>query len=118
AAIWARAYLGLNNRIATDRVNGLLMSAYGDQRVVTALGDNVDESPVFFSSTFGPQELSILRDGQVRYLVVDLRLSTGLPYLGFYFEPREPGAFEHTAPIPQEALAKFSTVPQINRVFD
>jgi hypothetical protein len=118
AATWARAYLGPNNRIATDRVNGLLMGVYGDQRLVTALGDTVDESPVFFSSTFGPQELSILRDGKVRYLVVDLRLSTGLPYLGFYFEPREPGSFEHTAPIAPEALTKFSTIPQINRVFD
>lgn len=118
AAIWARSYLGPNNRIATDRVNGLLMSAYGYQYTVTALADNVDESPVFFSSTFGPQELSILREGQVHYLVFDLRLSTGLPYVGFYFEPRELGAFEHTTPISLKALTKFNTRPQINRVFD
>ncbi len=118
AAIWAPSYLGPNNRIATDRVNGLLMSAYGYQRIVTALADNVDESPVFFSSTLGPHELSIQQDGKIRYLVVDQRLSTGLPYLGFYFEPGEPGAFEHTVPIPLEALTKFNTRPQINRVFD
>jgi len=118
AASWALSHLGPNNRVATDRINQILMGTFGDQRVETALDDNVGISPVFFSSQFGPQEVAILRQARIRYLVVDLRLSTALPLEGFYFEPDEPAAFRLTRPISSVALTKFSTIPQINRVFD
>jgi hypothetical protein len=118
AAIWAPSYLGFNNRIATDRTNGLLMSTDGNQNVVTSLSDNVDVSQVFFSPSLGPEEVSILRQAKVRYLVVDLRLSTALPSLGIYFEPGEPDSFHHTKPISLQALTKFNNVAQVNRVFD
>jgi hypothetical protein len=48
AALWARSYLGNNNRIATDRVNTLLMATYGNQRPVTPAEDHVDITDVFF----------------------------------------------------------------------
>jgi len=117
-AIWASSYLGPNNRIATDRTNRLLMTTYGDQHAVTALEDHIDVTPVFFSSSFGPNEAAILRSARVRYLVVDLRLSTALPSVGIYFEVGEPGSYQHTTPISSQALTKFKTIPQINRVFD
>jgi len=117
-ALWARSYLGTDNRISTDRTNRLLMSTYGDQRVVTGLEDKVDVSPVFFSPSFGPYEVSILREAKVRYLVVDLRLSKALPSIGIYFEVGEPDSYHHTVPIDLKALTKFETIPQINRVFD
>ena len=85
---------------------------------MTGLEDNIDTAPVFFSSHVGPNELAILRRAKVRYLIVDLRLAYAYPKLGFYFEPYEPGAFHHIAPIDLEVLTKFSTIPQINRVFD
>ncbi len=118
AASWAFPYLGPDNRVGTDRINQMLMSTYGDQRVVTGLEDHVDISPVFFSSRVGPEEVAILRRAKIRYLVVDLRLSTSLPLEGFYFESGEPDAFRLTSPISRDALTKFNTIPQINRVFD
>lgn len=118
AALWAGSHLGPGNRIATDRTNRLLMSAYGNQHIVTSLADKVDVTPVFFSPGFGPNEVSILQRAGVRYLVVDLRLSTALPALGFYFDVDEPGAFKYTTPIDRQALTKFTTIPQIDRVFD
>lgn len=118
AAIWARSYLGPNNRMATDLINQTLMSTYGDQRLVTGIEDHINVTLVFFSSSLGPDEVSILRSAHVRYLVIDLRLSTALPRYGIYFEQGEVGSFQHTKPIPLEALTKFNTIPQINRVFD
>lgn len=118
AALWANSNIGPNNRMATDLTNQILMSAYGDQRIVTSLDDNIDESLVFFSSGFGFNERTNLRRAKVRYLLVDLRLSTGLPTYGFYFEPIELGAYKHSTPINREALTKFDIIPQINRVFD
>lgn len=113
AATWSLTYLGPGNRVGTDRINQMLMSTYGDQRVVTRLYDNVDISPVFYAPQLDPNEISLLRYGGIRYLVVDLRLSTSLPLLGFYFENDRP-----TAPMSSEALAKFSTVLPLNRLFD
>ncbi len=54
----------------------------------------------------------------MRYLVVDRRLSTALPLVGFYFEENEPDAYHLTSPISREALTKFNAISQINRVFD
>ncbi|HMD00617.1 MAG TPA: hypothetical protein VKH37_10705, partial [Ferruginibacter sp.] len=117
-AIWSLTYLGPDNRIGTDRINRMLMLSYGHQRIVTGLKDKVDVAPVFYSSRLGPKEMAILRQARIRYLVVDLRLSTSLPLLGFYFEEGEVGSFRLTSPISRAVLAKFNTIPQIYRVFD
>jgi hypothetical protein len=118
AALWAHSYLGFNNHIATDRINGLLMDTYGDQRVQSSLAGDIDVTPNFLSSRLDSTEVSLLRQAGVHFLVVDLRLATALPTIGFYFEPGEPGSFQRTAPLSLEALTKFNTVPQINRIFD
>ena len=118
AALWARSYLGPDNPMATDRVNTLLMGTYGDQHLVTSGGNNIDVTDVFFSTSFDSYETSLLQRAKVRYLVVDLRLSTALPLVGYYFEQGEAGSFERTTPMELEALTKFDMVPQINRVFD
>jgi hypothetical protein len=117
-ATWARLYLGPNNPMVTDRINQLLMSTLGDQNLVTPQESGVDVVPVFFSSSIGTYEISLLQRARVRYLVVDQRLSQALPLVGFYFEPGETGSYQRTAPIALEALTKFNTVPQINREFD
>jgi len=118
AALWARVYLGPDNRVATDRINSILMGVYGDQRIVSSIADRIDVSPVFFSSQLGPHEVSLLRSARVDYLVVDVRLARSLPLLGFYYEQNEEGAYRHTVPISMQALTKFSAVPQVNRTFD
>jgi hypothetical protein len=118
AALWTRSYLGPNNRVATDRINQILMGGYGGQRIISTISDKIDVSPVFFSLQLGHDELSILKDARVQYLVVDLRLTRSLPLLGFYYEQSESGAYKHTTPISLQALTKFGAVTQINRVFD
>jgi hypothetical protein len=118
AAIWARSYLGPNNRVATDRINQLLMAAYGEQRDITSIEDRIEVAQILLSSSLGPHEIAILRSAKIRYIVVDMRLANGLPRLGFYVDPAEPGAFHYVVPIDQEALTKFTTIPQIYRVFD
>ena len=118
SALWASAYLGPNNRMTTDRINQLLMSLYGNQRLVTPTQDHIDDEAIFFSSTLSSYDIAVLQQAKVRYIVVDLRLSTALPFVGFYFNEGEPGAFQYTTPISAKSLTKFNTVPQINRVFD
>jgi hypothetical protein len=117
-AQWAYVYLGPDNRMAADRINKLLMDTYGDQDAILGLEDNVNLSPIFFSSGIGTDAVAILRRANVRYIVVDLRLGKALPALGFYVDSSEPDAFQHTTPINSNALTKFDASPEIGRVFD
>ncbi len=118
AAQWSLTHLGPDNRVATDRINQTLFATFGEQRIVTEQEDNVNISPIFFSSQLDQQSIATLRTAGIRYLVVDLRLSTSLPLFGFYFESDEPGAFHLTRPISREALTKFSATPQLNLLFN
>jgi len=117
-ASWALSYLGPDNQVGADRINQFLMLAYGDQRIVASTNTGVDISSVFFSPRFGPQEAATLQQAHIRYLVVDLRLSTSVPLYGFYFDDGEPGAFAYVRPISRADLTKFNAVPQLNRIYD
>src|SRR6266516_5498862 len=118
AASWSLSHLGPDNRVGTDRDTQTVFSTFGDQRIVNELEDNVDIAPIFYSTQLSIYEEAIVRESRLRYLVVDLRLSTSLPLLGFYYENDEPGALNLTSPISRESLTKFGAIPKINRVFD
>jgi hypothetical protein len=118
AAQWSLSHLGPDNRVATDRINQVLFGTFGEQRSVSEQEDNVNIAPIFLSPHLDPQAIELLRKARIRYIVVDLRLSTSFPLLGFYFEPDEPGAFDLDSPISSDDLTKFSNVPQINQIFD
>ncbi|HEY8601583.1 MAG TPA: hypothetical protein VIL85_24360 [Thermomicrobiales bacterium] len=118
SADWALTLLGPNNRFAADRTNRLLLGAQGEQHPVTHLNDQVDVSPLYTSGGFGPIQAAILRQGNIKYLLLDRRLSTALPRNGIYFEANEVDANAHTAPLNANALAKFDRLLDINLVYD
>lgn len=115
AAQWAGSYLGPNHRIATDRINMLLMSAYGNEWVITS---SPSVASMFSSEQFGPAEMATLRNYKIQYLVVDRRLSTGLPVVGVYFSVPASDSPAYDEPISPAALAKFGNVVNVNQVFD
>lgn len=117
-ALWSDAYLHPANRVASDRINQVLLGTYGKQRVVTTIQDTIDLSPVFLSPHLTDEDRSLLQQGRIRYLVADTRLTHALPLLGFYYEMSEMGAFHHKTPIDPQAFTKFDDTPQVNRVFD
>jgi len=118
AAQWARDVLGPSNRMAADRTNRLLMATYGGQRLVTGAYDAIDVAPIFMSPEIGDTERALLHEGNIRFIVVDKRLTTALPVTGVYFEAGEPDTNAHTSPLDPDALAKFDHLKQVNRVFD
>lgn len=117
-ANWARTHLGPGNHIATDRVDNLLLGSYGEQYPVTNLADHVNIAPVFFSTELTPYALSLLKAGHIRYLVVDKRLSEGLPLFGVYFEDGEQDSYHHLKPIDLFSLTKFDYIPGVSKIFD
>lgn len=118
AARWALATLGPDHRVAADRINGLLMLANAQERVISSNLDAANIGALLFATRIGPIEFAILRAARVEYLVVDQRLSTGLPMVGVYVEGNEPRAFRHETPVPPAALAKFDGVATMSRIFD
>lgn len=66
-----------------------------------------------------PLPRSVVRQvavAQVRYLVVDSRMATARPVLGFWFTTDEPGAHGQ-ATYPAAALARFDCLPWLRGVF-
>jgi hypothetical protein len=117
AAEWSRRWLGPENLFASDRINRLLLATYGRQQVATTLRDPRDTSVAIQSPTLGPAEIEILRQTGVDYVLTDLRLTTGLPVVGVYFDGGA-GDRSHATPLASSALLKFNAESRISRPFD
>jgi hypothetical protein len=104
--------------MAADRINMTLMGTYGGQRLITHLIDKVTISGIFLTNTIGPTEREILQQGQIRYLVVDLRVSEALPLDGHYYESWEKMVVPYSGPVRKTVLTKFRHMPRVDQVFD
>ncbi|PZS01786.1 MAG: hypothetical protein DLM70_11260 [Chloroflexi bacterium] len=117
SARWAAANLGPGNRLISDWTNRQLMGSYGQQAPITGFGSGLYLGRVFLDPGFGRREQAIIARNEVRYIVVDRRLSQGLPGTGTYFDEGEPGADRHSAPIKMSLLMKFDRARQVNHIF-
>ena len=115
AADWAGSHLGPGQRMISDRENMVLMATYGYEWVVTTENDKIVVSSMFLSPQFDASVLRALQRGGVQYIVVDHRLSSELPHIGFYYDNQEP---HYSKPIDPAALAKFDGVQNVSRIFD
>lgn len=118
AADWARAKLGVNNRMAADRTLTTLFGSYGVQRMVNNLSDQVSISGLFLNIDIGPEETDLIKTSQLQYIVIDQRIAQGLPTLGFYFESWEQLEVAFAQPVNLSVLEKFDFYPSINRIYD
>jgi hypothetical protein len=118
AAEWAREYLGPNRFVATDRYDALMFGSYGQQHILSVTNGRIDASTLFFAPTMDPVVRFLIRASGMEFVVIDRRLSQGLPVSGMYYENQEPGAFQHTVPVDPAALDKFDNAPDVSRVFD
>ncbi len=119
AALWAREVLGRNNNVVADRVNRIIMSAYGQQNLITTYETGVPVRRLYLTNEIGPIHRQIIAAGDIKYLLADQRLTTGLPVVGHYFDRGE----ELFVGIRQSALdplllSKFDRLPEVHRVFD
>ncbi len=118
AALWTQAYLQRDNRVASDRIDQVLLGTYGAQNVITSTEYNVDLSPVFLSTSINDEDKALLQQTQVQYLLADVRLTHSLPLMGYYYEIGEDKAFHRKAPLDGQAFSKFDQSSQVNRVYD
>jgi len=116
AAIWTKQWLGPGRRFAADRVNRLLLSGYGRQLVSTTLQHGYDAGVILVADKLGPGEIDVLQKLRLDYLFVDLRLTTGLPVVGAYFDGA--AADRMASPPTARALLKFDSIRPVSRLFD
>ena len=117
-AEWALEHLGPNRAFAGDRLNRLVLGSYGHQRVVFAHGAGTAAWAVFITESLGPTEVNVLRRGGVEYVVIDRRLATGLPYVGYYFEKAERIRRGVDEPMRASQLDNFDEAPGVSRIYD
>ena len=117
AADWMAANLSLGNHVYADRDGGLLAAAIGGQFTVRHLSTGIDASRLLLDPAFTPNELALIRRGELNYLIVDTRLSRGLPHLDVYIENGEFNGRTRTAPVPAAALTKYSAVGRVSLIY-
>jgi hypothetical protein len=117
AATWARRHLPANSRLATDETDAVLMGSYGGLAPQQGVIDGLPVPTLFFARSFDSDSRRIIAADELRYIVVDNRLSGVRPLRGFYFESDEPGAYAHFRPLPLSALRKFDR-PPLGRIYD
>jgi hypothetical protein len=112
ASAWLRRTFGTDNNLLADQTNELIMGSYGGQNIRHGL------SWVYFSPRLGREEFDALTRSSVRFIVVDLRVTTMLPVAGYYYESGEPDAGRHTEPMALAQLERFDGSSVLARVFD
>lgn len=118
AASWMQQNLPRDSVVYGDRVGGLLAGAYGDQYVVRHVGTRTDASRLLLDPEFTSEDVRLIREAGIRYLIADRRDANGLPNQGVYIESGEFGGDDRTTPVPLAALRKFSSVPGVDLLYD
>lgn len=117
AARWAAAHLPVHSRIVADRANALLMAAYALQDPQVGTVDDLHLASLITSPVFGTDQRRIISQDAIAYVVVDDRLSRERPVVGYYVEQNEPGAFAYRVPLAVQAITKFESEPELQRIF-
>jgi hypothetical protein len=117
AVQWVNEYLGVQRRLAADRINGLLMVTYSGQHQVTGSWDHINVPGIFLDAPFTQVEYDTICTGEIEYLVVDERFMTYLPLLGFYYEQEERD-LPYVDPLEEAVLEKFKERPEIDLLYD
>jgi hypothetical protein len=118
AATWMLDELGPENRLMTDRTNRVLTKAYGLQHPISTVSDQVDLKPAYFETGLGADNRALLVLAKVRYMLIDDRMSTSLPYVGVYVERGEAYGVPWTSPVTADVLHKWNVMPNVDRVYD
>jgi hypothetical protein len=114
-ALWTKEWLKAGNRFTADRINRLLLAGYGRQDARVNIVEGVDAARIFEARELAPDYLYALARSDIDFLLVDLRLTSAPPVLGFYFDPWQ--APEGT-PLSVAALRKFNDIKGVTRIYD
>jgi hypothetical protein len=115
ASEWALDHLGPNNMFGANDMDSWALATYGNQD----LADARRLWPIFFSQSVDGDVVQIIKNLRLRYLLVNWRMTLGVPVLGdHYVYAQEPDAGHQSHPFPAEDLEKFSSDHCIQLIYD
>jgi hypothetical protein len=106
AVRWLLNAYGPDHRVVADSVNADLAGSIGRQTVLAVGGGGHFAWPLFFGRTFGKEQLHLIRQMHIQFVIVDQRLTTSIPYGGWYISQGEPDRR-----LTSRDLAKFDRPP-------
>ena len=118
AANWLRVHHGPNNVVVGDRTMQAVFGSYGQENPPSDQFGGAQLWKIFFPVRVSSGVRRELNGVGATYVVVDDRIATHVPRLGWYFSPREPGAATRTKPLDLTALEKFDRSLLFARVYD
>lgn len=89
AVRWAALHLPPGNRVVADRIPADLLASEAGQWLITTPSGNLEPALLYFSTTWGPYQTTVVRDLRINYIYVDQRLSESLPQEGYYISVGE-----------------------------
>jgi hypothetical protein len=113
---WIAAHAPGDTRVLADRYASFELGSYGRMATLSPsatfpLWDMfIKETPIT------PEVLKELYDSKIRYIVVDARMATARPALGYWFTVDEPGANSNHL-YPASALARFNCLPWLHATY-
>ena len=118
AAQWTRDVLGPDNVMVADRVNAFLMATYGGQNLITTYETRLPVRRVFLGRE-GPAARQVIAEGGIEYMVIDRRLSTAPPTIGYYFDRGERRLLADPGkPLDPQVLGEWDGQSDVSRIFD
>lgn len=115
---WAATELGPGHRFASDFLDHLGLATYGEQRPLWAPVDGASAWQILLPTRVEGQVRAAIARGHVQYVMIERRLSNGIPASGFYFDKGEPQAGSRRRPISPAILGKFDSTPGVDRLYD
>jgi hypothetical protein len=115
-ARWSASMLGTGNRVGADVANCRYLLAYGMQYPLC--GSEWQTQLLLSAKNIGPGELQLIRDAQLRYVLVDRRLVSQDDMAGYYFDQTGGGSLPASLLLAPEVYAKFDVEVPVSRLLD
>jgi hypothetical protein len=115
-ARWSASMLGTGNRVGADVVNCRYLLAYGRQSPLC--GSEWQMRLLLTAENIGTGQLQLIRDTQLRYVLIDRRLVSQDNMLGYYFDQTGGGPLPASALMAPDLYEKFDEQPQVSRLVD
>jgi hypothetical protein len=115
-ATWLAAHTAVDTRVIADRFASLQVGSLGR---MDALRPSATFPVWDLYMSAAPIRLEVLKqvwDARIKYFVVDARMATTRPLIGYWFTRDEPGA-GGTALFPRAAIDRFNCLPWLRAVY-
>lgn len=115
-AAWMAANAPVDTRVLADRYVSLQVGSLGRMAALRPSATFPVWDLYMSAAPVAPVVLKQVWDSDIRYFVVDARMATTRPRLGYWFTRNEPGA-RGDAVYPQSAIDRFDCLPWLQAVY-